>query len=198
MRKAVFEYILKEKLSVHQISLVEEEVAFFTESAKGPLLILRGLFAGRVLKFAFGQKRWRVNYGLDDKRSPDTKLAVPYRAKDSPSPRSEFSHPDVVILLTCLTYYYQGLTDDALFTAFAHLIKSDQAETEYHDWVMDAPDLPTSFHGLAGVNIKDTEQVTGQIFPLLRYATSTIDDFLSQIVFPKEMKEFSHKLSASG
>ncbi|KAG7289874.1 hypothetical protein NEMBOFW57_006251 [Staphylotrichum longicolle] len=51
-------------------------------------------------------------------------LAVPYRAKDSPAPRSEFSHPDVVIVLTCLSYYYQGLSNKTLN-------KSDQVEQEY-------------------------------------------------------------------
>ncbi|KAL7781006.1 hypothetical protein V8C43DRAFT_320153 [Trichoderma afarasin] len=44
-----------------------------------------GLIAEGVLSFAFRQKRWRVNYGLD-------------LTKDSPTTRSEFSHPDVVIV----------------------------------------------------------------------------------------------------
>jgi hypothetical protein len=46
----------------------------------------------------------------------------------------------------------------------------------------------------SSVNIKDRYQV----FPSLRYSTGAIDYFLSHIVFPKEMKEFPQKLSASG
>ncbi|KAJ2973916.1 hypothetical protein NQ176_g6330 [Zarea fungicola] len=198
MRQAVFEYIFEKTLDAHQISLVEENTAFFTDTVRGPLLLLRGLVSGAVLLFALCQKRWRVNYGLDANRHPSTKLAVPYRAKDCPSPRSEFSHPDVVILLTCLTYYYEGLTDDALFISFSHLIGSDQADTEYQEWVADSPALAASFHRLAGVNIKDREQMTQQIFPHIRHAKRVVDYFLSHLVFPKEMKEFSHKLSASG
>ena len=187
-RQAVFDYIYKKKLSAHQISLVEHNTTFFTETVRGPLLLLRGVISGGVLLFVLGQKRWRVNYGLDASRQPRTKLAVPYRAKDSPSLRSEFSHPDVVILLTCLTYYYQGLTNDDLFMSFSHLIRSDQADTEYQGWVADSPDLAASFHRLTGVNIKDREQMTRQIFPHVRYAKSAIDYFLSHLVFPKEMK----------
>ncbi|OAR02436.1 hypothetical protein LLEC1_04029 [Akanthomyces lecanii] len=198
MRQAIFEYITEENVSADQITRVEANATFFTDIIKGPLLLLRGLISGRVLLFALGQKRWRVNYGLDVTREPPTKLAVPYRAKDSPSTRAEFSHPDVVILLTCLSYYYEGLSENALLAAFAHLMRSDQAETEYNEWVADAPELPTSFHRLAGVNLKDLEQVTKEVFPYLRHAKSVIDYFLSHLVFPKEMKEFSHKLSSSG
>ncbi|KAK8143751.1 hypothetical protein G3M48_006813 [Beauveria asiatica] len=198
MRQAIYEYILEEDVSMDQVALVENNDGFFTDSIKGPLLLLRGLIAGRVLIFALRQKRWRVNYGLDPGRTPNTKLAVPYRAKDSPSTRAEFSHPDVVILLTCLSYYYEGLTDEALFTALAHLMRSDQAETEYEEWVADAPNLPSSFHRLTGVNLKDVDLITGKVFPHFRQAKSAVDYYLSHMVFPKEMKEFSHKLSSSG
>jgi len=50
------------------------------------------------------------------------KLAVPFRAKDNLTPRSEFSYPDVVIVLACLSYYYGGLDDESLFTIFSLLI----------------------------------------------------------------------------
>lgn len=70
------------------------------------ILVLRGLIGEGVLMHCLLEKRWRVQYGLDFQRS---QLAVPFRAKDSPSPRSDFGHPDVIILLTCLSYYYYGL-----------------------------------------------------------------------------------------
>lgn len=120
-----------------------------------PLLLLRGLLAGGVLGFAFYDKRWRVNYGLDPSRLPMTKLALPYKGKDNPSPRSEFSHPDVIIILTCLSYYYGGLEDKVLYLALEHLIRSDQAHMEYQEWVDDVPDLPPGLHALGGINITD-------------------------------------------
>ena len=64
----------------------------------------------------------RVGYGLMtdqelteallvDPRMPKSRrlTAVPFVGKDVPSPKSEFSHPDVLIGLTALAYRYQGL-----------------------------------------------------------------------------------------
>jgi hypothetical protein len=198
VRECVREYILNDTLNISQINSVEVYSGFFTESIKGPLLLIRGLLAKGILSFAFRQKRWRVNYGLDVNRVPKTRLAIPYRAKDNPSARSEFSHPDVVIVLTCLTYYYGGLSNDDLFTAFDHLLLADQAEAQYQEWVQDAPQLPNSFRSLAGVTMKDRHQAIHDIFPHFRLAKNAIDYFLAHIVFAKEMKEFPLKLSASG
>ena len=200
VRQSVFKYITKSDLTAEEIARVEsdDKGSFWTDTTRNHLLLIRGLIAGGVLSFAFGSKRWRVNYGLDLNRSPKTKLAVPFRAKDNPTTRSEFSHPDVLIALTLLSYYYGGLEDDDLFIAFSHLLKSDQAEIEYGEWVRTAPDLSDAFHQLVGINIKDRFQCINQVFPHLRYGKGVIDYFLSHIVFPKEMKEFPHKLSASG
>ena len=91
------------------------------------LLLLRGLFAGGILTFALSQKRWRVNYGLHLVR---TRLAVPYQAKDSPSARAEFSHPDTAIVLTCLSYYYGGLDDKQIYASFNE-VSSDIGCSEF-------------------------------------------------------------------
>ncbi|TVY48539.1 hypothetical protein LOCC1_G001313 [Lachnellula occidentalis] len=197
VRNGVFRYITEPRLTAYEIERVEKG-EFWVDTTSNILLLLRGLIAGGVLAFTFSQKRWKVNYGLDATRNPKTRLTVPYRAKDSPTPRSEFSHPDVVIVLTSLCYYYGGLADVDLFLAFAHLLKSDQADIEYQEWVKDAPDLALAFHNLAGVNPKDRKQCTDQVFPHFRYAKGAVDYFLAHVVFPKEMKEFPKKLSASG
>lgn len=126
MQSSLLQYISGTNLTDDEIRAVEDS-KFWTESTKSPLLLVRGLIAGGVLRFALGTKRWRVDFGLDPHRIPNTLLAVPFRSKDCPSPRSEFSHPDVVILLSLLSYYYGGLTNQQLFDSFAHLLKSDQA-----------------------------------------------------------------------
>jgi hypothetical protein len=200
VRRAVLAYTLKQELSLEEISSVEEDgpAGFWTDTTKSPLLLLRGLFAGGILAFCFSQKRWRVNYGPDHARNPPTRLSVPYRAKDCPTPRSEFSHPDVVILLTCLNYYYAGLGDEELFLAFDHLVKSDQAEIEYQAWVVDCPSLPHTYRQLGGINLEDRQHCLKQIFPWFRSAKGAIDYFLAHVVFPKELREFPDKLSASG
>lgn len=196
IRTAVYTYITKAELSPEEASAVEKSL-FWTETTKSHLLLIRGLIACGVLEFVLGQKRWRVNYGLAS-RTPPTQLAVPYRAKDSPSLRSEFSHPDVVIALTSLSYYYGGLSDDNLFVAMGCLMEADQSDVEYQAWVRDANNLPAAFKQLQGINLKDRPLCTSEVFPALRFAKSVIDFFLAHIVFPKQMKEFPYKLSASG
>ena len=161
-----------------------------------PVLLLRGLLGHGVLLTVLKEKRWRVDYGLDVSRSM---LAVPYRAKDSPSPRAEFGHTDVAICLTCLSYYYEGLTDAQLLDCFEQLFKTDNPNQEYEEWIKDCHnDLPKTLRSLRGLNLDDYVQRNEHIFPQLRHCKAVIDFFLSTIVFPKHMKEFPFKLSTSG
>ncbi|KAF5698569.1 hypothetical protein FMUND_15060 [Fusarium mundagurra] len=197
VRNAVRRYITQWDMSGKEIEAVEKS-PFWHESTINHILLLRGLFASGILSFVFAQKRWRVNYGLDPNREKTTKLAVPFRAKDNPTPRSEFSHPDVVIVLTCLTYYYGGLDDEALFTAFDLLIRSDNADLEYQEWVKAIPTIPDAFKHIQGVNLKDNVQCVSEVFPYIRYSKAAIDYYLCRMVFAKESREFPHKLSASG
>ncbi|KAF9230956.1 hypothetical protein BU15DRAFT_68744 [Melanogaster broomeanus] len=140
------------------------------------LLLLRGLLASGFLLFVFRERRWRVDYGLDPSR---TMLAVPYRAKDSPAPRAEFGHPDIAVVLTCLSYYYGGLTKDQLMACFEILLKQDDPSLEYESWIHE--EVPDDLRRINGVNIKSSEQ-------LLPF----------ECCLPKEAKEFPHKLSCSG
>ena len=156
------------------------------------ILLLRGLLGHGVLLTVLKDKRWRVDYGLDTTRSM---LAVPYRAKDSPSSRAEFGHTDVAITLTCLTYYYNGLEEAQLELSFKQLFKTDNASVTYDEWTKDCPFPLPNLHDL---NLDDPVQWRRVIFPALQYCKATIDFFLATIVFPKHMKEFPHRLSTSG
>ncbi|KAJ5608777.1 hypothetical protein N7528_009344 [Penicillium herquei] len=198
MRNALLAYIMHKTPSLEDIAMVQRDNGFWGEGTRSALLLMRGLLAEGVLSFCLQQKRWRVNFGPASNRNPPTKLCVPYRAKDSPSLRSEFSHPDVVILLTCLHYYYAGLEDEDLVIAFEALTKADQADLEYQAWVNDAPMLPAAYHQLAGVNLEDRHHCVKNIFPFLRLSKAAVDFFLNHIVFPRELKAFPDKLSASG
>ncbi|KAF6791741.1 hypothetical protein CMUS01_16205, partial [Colletotrichum musicola] len=163
IQDAVFTYISEVNLSQAEIDAVENS-RLWSPLTKHTLLLLRGLVALNFLAFVFCQKRWKVDYGLDANRKPATRLAVPYRAKDNPSARSEFSHPEVIITLTSLSYYYGGLTDNALHLTFAHLLRTDQADMEYQVWVADSNRLPPAFQQLAGINLDDERQCTEQVF----------------------------------
>lgn len=107
-------YISKPQLTEDERDLVELRSGSMTEETRDTTLLLRELLALGILSFILEKKRWRVDYGLDSVRQRPTQLTVPFRAKDLPTDRSEFSHPDVVIALTSLSYYYVGLSDDNL------------------------------------------------------------------------------------
>ncbi|PHH83232.1 hypothetical protein CDD82_2843 [Ophiocordyceps australis] len=197
MKEKIRVYITKLTPSREEIMAVQES-PFWSETTIKPILLLRGLFAGGILAFALGQKRWRVNYGIDENRDKKIKLAVPFRAKDSPTPRSEFSHPDVVIILTCLSYYYSGLGNSHLFVIFEQLLRSEDSTIEYGIWVKYCKKLPEPYKQLKGINLCDRIQCESEIFPHLRYSKGAIDYFLSKMVFAKESREFPFKLTASG
>ncbi|KAG8733132.1 hypothetical protein FRC11_008540 [Ceratobasidium sp. 423] len=159
------------------------------------LLLVRGLLASGILVFALKHKHYRVDYGLDLSRSL---LAVPYRAKDLPSLRAEFGHPDVAVVLTCLSYYYQGLTEQQLDLCFELLFKLDNPSLEYEQWVQRNEATPDDLQQLNGVNIKDRQQFTERLVPTFSRNSATVDFFLFSVVFPKEAKEFPEKLATSG
>ncbi|RPA82431.1 hypothetical protein BJ508DRAFT_414084 [Ascobolus immersus RN42] len=169
------------------------------ESAGGlwhSLLLLRGLIAGGVISFALKEKRWRVDYGLDPNRT--TLLAVPFRAKDQPATRAEFSHPDFTILVTLLSFYYGGLTNEQLFLSLQSLLSMDTVHEEYATWAKDAQQLPKQFKTWSGVNEKDRRQCEEKIFPHFRRSKAVIDFFLSHHVFGRDVKQYPSKLSTSG
>lgn len=113
--------------------------------------------------------------------------------------RSEFGHPDIVISLTCLTYYYGGLTCDQVKDCFDIVNKLDNPSLEYESWVKRGGDgVPLAIHQLIGVNMKDIDMFTTNVIPVFQYNKGTIDFYLSHVVFPKEAKEFPSKLGTSG
>ncbi|KAI9890486.1 MAG: hypothetical protein M1814_003970 [Vezdaea aestivalis] len=194
VREALLSFLIYLDVSDSDSAILQNHIPSASSTWKS-VLLLRGLIAGGVLAFALCQKRWRVHYGLDLSR---TMLAVPYRAKDDPALRAEFSHPDATIVFTCLSYYYEGLSDVQLRIAFEKLLICENSEQEYEQWIKDAPGLQPVFRQLTGVNLKDNLQCSEDVFPSLRYAKGAIDFYMSNMVFPKEMKEFPHKLSSSG
>jgi hypothetical protein len=160
------------------------------------ILILRGMIGCEILMHSLKERRWRVQYGLDLQRS---KLAIPFRAKDTPSPRSEFGHPDVTILLTCLSYYYEGLHPDMMTHALQSLLSSDVPELTYTSWLTACwNDVPPSLRTVKGINLQDGELVRTQLFPHLQYNKAVIDFYLNTLVFPKHTKGFDSKISTSG
>ncbi|KAG1751783.1 hypothetical protein EDB19DRAFT_1893122 [Suillus lakei] len=174
MKDSIREYLTLSTISPQLLHDVRNYCA--GSSLWNGLLLIRGLLAHGVLIYTLKDRRWRVDYGLDPQR---TMLAVPYRAKDCPSSRAEFGHPDIAVALTCLSYYYEGLTEKQLW------IKSSDLE------------VPVNLRHLSAINMESTEQFVTYLVPLFRHNKAVVDFFLAQFVFPKEAKEFPHKLSCS-
>lgn len=128
VRHAVFWFITTDgAVTEEQLSgLIEEHCC--GSALWEDLLLWRGLLGLGLILFSLRDKRFRVDYGLDPSR---TLLAVPYRAKDVPSVKADFGHPDVAIILTCLSYYYGGLTEAQLDLCFELLFKLDNPTQEY-------------------------------------------------------------------
>lgn len=123
--------------------------------------LLRGLFVHRILISSL-KKRWNVQYGLHPTRVP---IAVPYLAKGVPSVAAEWGHPDVAIILTCLSFYYQGLNLVQFKQAFEQLGKMDDPSVEYARWVFAR--APLGLEDYSAVNIEDGWQLN-KLFQLIR------------------------------
>jgi hypothetical protein len=81
--------------------------------------------------------RYRVQYGYADPiRIKTTKLAVPYEASEVPSKKNEFSHPEVTIYLTFLTYYYEGITLQSFKDTLkdVNILKDHRRNEILNDW----------------------------------------------------------------
>ena len=201
-------------ISDEDVAQIPETAKRVEEYAKRPgqiylwsgLLLLRGLLASNILLFALSERRWRVDYGLVpqprrtgffDNPVRSTPLAVPYRAKDIPAPNTQFGHPDLTIILTCLSYYYAGLSKEQLRVAFEIVLDEDDPSVEYALWIKECESPPESLQKLGEINLRSSEQWDNIILPLFSRNQATIDFYLSRVVFLKEAKEFPSKLSGS-
>ncbi|KAI9433421.1 hypothetical protein BJY52DRAFT_1160284 [Lactarius psammicola] len=194
IREATHRFITQKEVSVEDHELIRSRCAGTT--LWSGILLLRGLLADGdgIFGYVLMERRWRVDYGLDPRR---TLLAVPYRAKDVPSLRAEFGHLDVAIVLTCLSYYYGGLTKEQVLQCFNLLAKLDNPDMEYNEWVESGKDVPYLLQQINGVNTDDDTQIDEHLVPLFSRNTRVIDFYLSQVVFPRAAKVFPFKLSAT-
>jgi hypothetical protein len=171
----------------------------FPESTIQLLLIMRGLLSSEVLFVAL-KRRYRVKFGLN--RNPNFKrlMAVPFRAKDVAAENTEFGHPDVAIILTQLAYYYAGLNDAQMLQCFNRLNQNEEdPDMIYSEWISfeGKNHIDSCIQNWKSVNIKDYQQRTEYLFPTLRQNMLVVNYYLNHFVFPREAKQFPHKLVAS-
>ncbi|KAK1971591.1 hypothetical protein LY78DRAFT_688890 [Colletotrichum sublineola] len=162
-------------------------------SVRQTIYLLRGVLLNRILMMTL-KKRWNVQYGLHPLRDP---IAVPYHAKGVPSEQSEWGHPDVAILFTCLAFYYDGISIAQLTQSLEHLLKSDDPSSEYDKWILTSDDFPDSLRAWNSINVDDSLQLA-DIWRALRYNVVAIDYFMNNFVFPQHAKQFKVKLQSNG
>ena len=190
-------YILSNDLN-QENELIDRLNELFIENPmlKEELLILRGIFCFEVLHMAL-QKRWRVNFGINPV-STSSQMAVPFRAKDVAAERTEFGHPDVAIILTQISYYMSGLNEAQMNDVFKHLDNCSYKNEEYERWIeaIGVHKVSKDLRTLNGVNLDDIKQ-REQLYSLLCYSMNVVNFWLSRTVFPRESKQFAHKISMS-
>ena len=191
-RFAIKQFITNAKVGQR---IVEQICQMFQDkpAMKQNIYLLRGLLVHRILLLSL-KKRWNVQYGLHPNRDP---IAVPFHAKGVPSEQAEWGHPDVAILFTCLSFYYNGLDTAQLRQSLEHVLKSDDPSSEYDRWTHSSTSLPDSLREWNAINVDDEAQL-GEIWQHVRYNITVVDYFLNNFVFPKHAKQFRMKLQASG
>lgn len=124
-------------------------------------------------------------------------MAVPYRAKDTASDRSEFGHPDVAILKTHLSYYMTGLNFSQFEEALRRLLSNKlNAKRIYAVWIAEGSEMPLDLRAVECVNIADLILIQ-KLHSLLQFNLLVINFWLSSCVLPLETKQFPEKLFAS-
>ncbi|GIQ82620.1 protein of unknown function DUF3645 [Kipferlia bialata] len=163
-------------------------------------LTLRGLLHHEVLCSTL-QKRWSVEYGVDT-ITHRRLMAVPFRAKDTPSTRSDFAHVDVAILMTHTSYYSTGLTDTQFHKTLERLCEHCNPQDKWLAWVAGIGEdaktdgLEAVLADVSNINLADIAQ-TSRLYRLFGHNMVTINYYLSHFVLPLETKQFPQRLTAS-
>jgi hypothetical protein len=174
-----------------------EDLSYLNEELKNKIILLRGYFAFGILFFAFS-KSYRVDYGVNFKNFRLLQ-AVPYRAKDVPAERAQFSHTDVYILLTVLNYYYSGIDKDQFKQLLGDLDKKQDKSRIYETWINGLSpkvEVNDSLNEYCRINLSDSTQIN-MLYKLFSHYPPVINFWMNNFLFPREAKEYTEELSTS-
>ncbi|CAB9529821.1 Protein of unknown function (DUF3645) [Seminavis robusta] len=138
--------------------------------------------------------RHRVDYGIDLSRG---KLAVPFAASDTPKARSDYSHPDVQIIYTCLAYFHHGLNQKQFREAMVCLQKKGPSAQHkiYDSWIdsvrggaVDTNDL-AKFDSIQKVDLDNTVQ-RELMYQAFRKNMRVVSYWMNHFAFPLETHVF--------
>ena len=163
------------------------------------LLALRGMLACGLLVHCLS-RRHRVDYGIDERRGITRRTAVPYRGSNTPSDRAEYAQPDILILLSLLSYYHDGLTREQIEEATRTLLKlGPQAQKDqYALWLSSASQMMNEEQEKA-LNSVEKLDLTNELqfdmlFTVYRYNMAAVNFWLNSCVLPRETMQFPSRL----
>jgi hypothetical protein len=175
--------------------------ALFKEN-QSDILAARGFIAYGLL-FHGLEKRYRVNYGLNTATDAKTKMAVPYSASDTAKPRAQYSHPDMELVYSALSYFHSGLTEPQLKAALEHLqtLGPMAQETIYGEWVNSVridldPEVLSKFDHILKVDVNNKLQLD-LIHEKLGRCMEAISFWTSHFVYRTETSQFPSKRATS-
>jgi len=168
--------------------------------ASADILALRGCLAYGLL-FHGLSARHRVNFGLNERSSKQ--LAVPFSASDTPKDRSEFSHPDMAILFTALSYLHTGLTLGQFKGTMHELLRQGpEAQANiFSEWIASIRDGVaktelTRFDDVRKVDLSNQSQMI-LMHKHLGQSMGPICYWMNYSVFPLQTYQFPMKRATS-
>ncbi|CAB9519066.1 Protein of unknown function (DUF3645) [Seminavis robusta] len=163
---------------------------------KADILAARGSIAFGLL-FHCLKARHRVHYGTETSRG---KLAVPFSASDTPKARSDYSHPDVQIIYTCLSYFHRGLTREQLREALICLqeLGPTAQDTIYSSWINSIRGGSVNrnemikFDSIRKVDLYNSDQLE-LMYQALWKSMKVASFWMNNFVFPQETHIFPQR-----
>ena len=203
-RKSLIRFITEPSGSLTMLDSMKTSRSFkgFNELQREQLLALRGLLAIGLVEHCL-LLRHRVNYGVDPRRGQMRRVAVPYRASDTPALRAEYAQPDTLIILTHLSYYHTGLSRDEVKEALSVLLTLGPMaqNASYSLWLESAKPTLTAeqLNVLDHVNKLDvtSDDNLDNLHAAYRYNMELVNFWLDACVLPRETMQFPNRLVAN-
>ena len=139
-------------------------------------------------------------------------MAIPFTGKDTPSAASEFSHPDILIVLTLLAYRHEGLRRVDMLKV-VNILKSALKRERgplskrpsyrlFGRWLAAAPPTEGGITAAAVLPLElfdpADERQNNVLWSLLRRERDVVSFFVREFVFPECLHHKRKKISATG
>ena len=166
------------------------------------VLALRAFLASGILTHCL-TRRNRVNFGIsrvDKPEKENRRVAVPFRASDTPADRAEYAQPDIMMTLTYIAYYEDGLTRENFKEAIEKLLtlEPNKQKTEYKSWFNSSKALipreeQNLIDSVSKIDLSDAKMFD-RLYATFLYNKKTIHFWLRNLVMPLETKMFDGRL----